>query len=159
MLTADPLSATADYRRRARRIRASFSHAPLLRQRALVDLARERNTQTQIVRNKVAIRRVAPVSKALPTTVMERDFADCAASRIQPFGFTFSDRVFLLDSAERQGISRFRANMMLAVLEHQAPARRSAPPEVPSKSFAPSLLLILCVEIAVVGVLVMLAAL
>ncbi len=158
-LSADPVAATADYRRRARRIRASFSKSPLLRQRALVDLATQRNAQTQTLRHKTAARRIPPVAAAPAKMITDRNFTDDAAARLQPFGFTFSDRVALLDSAERRGIPRFHANMMLAALEHQAPARRSAPAEVPSKSITPSLLVILAIELAVVGVLVTVAAL
>ena len=155
----DLTATTADYRRRARRIRASFAKSPLLRQRALVDLAAERNSQTQVARQKTAARRVAPVARPSAINEIEHAFADEAATRLQPFGFTFSDRVMLLDLAERKGIVRFRANMILALLEHQTSSRRICTVEVPSKSVAPSLLVILGIELAVVGVLVMLVAL
>ncbi len=153
-LSADPLAATADYRRRARRIRASFSRDPLLRQRALGELAARRNAELQ-----AAIAVTEPVSSARVMSVIERGFADHAAERLQPFGFSFSDRVRLLDAAERLGISRFRANMILAMQEHHAPARRVAAPEGPAKSLAPPLIVILFVEMIVVSALVALCAL
>lgn len=161
MLFADPVPTATDYRRQARRIRASFSKTPLLRQQALVDLARRRNVQTCLPQrqDKTSVRRVVPVNSSTLISVVEHSFADHAALQLQPFGFTFSDRVTLLDSAERLGINRFRANMMLALLEHHTPARRFAAPEVPPRSLAPSLLVILGIEVAIICGLLLLAAL
>jgi hypothetical protein len=154
-LTADSATTTADYRRRARRIRASFANAPHLRQRALGELATQRNVETQAVRIKTAARRVPPIATRPVISVIEQGFADYAATKLQPYGFDFCDRVKLLDSAEQLGITRFRANMILALQEHHAPARRVAPSEVPGKSVMPSMLVILCIEIAIVGAMIL----
>jgi hypothetical protein len=153
-LAVDCPAATADYRRRARRIRASFDRDPLLRQRALGELATRRNAETQTVRIRSATRRTPPVSSRPVISAIEQGFADYAATKLQPFGFTFCDRVKLLDSAERLGITRFRANLILALQEHHAPARSTAAPVVPRRSVAPSLLVILCLELAIVAGLV-----
>ena len=154
-IAADPAAATADYRRQARRIRASFNHNPLLRQLALSDLATRRNAELEMATETPD----APAQEYTLASVVERSFAEHASAKLQPFGFLFSDRVRLLDAAEQLGITRFRANMILAMQEHQAPARRFAAPEVPGKSFAPSLVVILSLELVVVGVLIALCAL
>jgi hypothetical protein len=129
--------ATADYCRKARRIRASFDRAPLLRHQALKDLARERNLQLLVNPAparlaSVPMRRASTTIEARPLgtaanrdhavavlEASENEFAVAAAAKLQPFGFTFSDRIKLLDLAERSGISRFRANVILATHEHQ----------------------------------------
>ncbi len=150
-LPADSPAASADYRRRARRIRASFASTPLLRQRALGDLARQRNVETRTVRVQTAARRIAPVPSRPVISVIEQGFADYAATKIQPFGFEFGDRVKLLNSAEQLGITRFRANLILALQEHHAPARRVAAIVAPAKPVTSSLVLILFIEIAIVA--------
>jgi hypothetical protein len=124
-----------------------------MRHQALGQLAARRNLELQATEAEPEVlqHRIA--------SVIDRGFAEHAAAKLQPFGFTFSDRVALLDAAERLGMARFRANMILATLEHQAPARRYAAPEVPSRSFAPSLVVILSIEAAIVGVLVLLCSL
>jgi hypothetical protein len=170
-LLADSPAATADYRRQARRIRASFARDPFLRQMALSALASRHDEQTKAqVFQQVAPRFSAKVTVARQTdsaasplsrpsiTQLEQAFSDQASACLQPFGFTFSDRVRLLDSAERMGLPRFRANMLLAMREHQAPVRTSAAPEIPSRSFAPSLLVIFAIEVVVVAGLVALCA-
>jgi hypothetical protein len=174
-LLADSPAASADYRRQARRIRASFAGDAFLRQQALSQLASRRNAQTGsngpvqpiVVRASLAqaslakatvARGVETPARVTVVDIVERGFSNHAAGCLQPFGFTFSERLRLLDAAERLGISRFRANMLLALLEHQAPDRKFAPPEIPSRSFAPPLLLILGIEIAVVAALIALCS-
>ncbi len=159
-LAADsPVSTAADYCRRARRIRASFDRDPFLRHQALGDLARRRNLQllvnplTPAIRSPRPVRMTVSQRAAQPgvdatSNTGELKFIEQVAARLQPFGFTFSDRLKLLDSAEQMGIARFRANVILAMHEHQA-GRRSNPVE--QKPFAPSLLLVLAIEVAVVA--------
>lgn len=140
LLTADaPIANTIDYCRRARRIRAILKRDPFLRHEALVDLARRRNIQTRLD----------------SWETVERDFSNQATAELQPFGFTFSDRLKLLDTAERKGISRFRANLILATCEHQAP-RTWAPATVKPK--IPSLLVVLAMEAALVAAVMWICA-
>jgi hypothetical protein len=175
-LTADrSLAATTDYCRRARRIRASFDRAPLLRHQALKDLARERNLQllvnpclaavpkgrSPIVESRpfgTAAKReiIGPDTVANPSAT-ENEFAVQVAAKLQPFGFTFSDRSKLLDIAERSGIPRFRANVILAMHEHQTGRQAANDPK--NSSAAPSLLVVLMIEAVVVSALVWLCTL
>ena len=79
-----------------------------------------------------------------------------AGSKLQPFGFTYSDRVGLLDAGEKLGISRFRANMILAMLENQ----RSIPAPIahrkPHKTI-PTVLVIVAMELLVISGIVWLS--
>jgi hypothetical protein len=160
LLTADLCTAaTVEYCRRARKIRASFDDNAFLRHEALTTLARERADQLAADR-EAARSRELPRVLAQPVTVrrrlaseqVERDFADQIAAKLQPFGFTFSDRLKLLNQAERLGINRFRANVMLAMHEHQANREQVAAANVKPK--IPSLFAVLMAELAVVGALV-----
>jgi hypothetical protein len=124
----------------------------------------------QATRLKSARRRVAPqaipfqhkpslINSRLDPDTAEQDFIGRIAGKLHPFGFTFSDRVQLLDTAEQLGISRFRANMIMAMLEHQrgpgaAPATHAAARPAAASPMVPSLLIVLAVEIAVVAGLV-----
>jgi len=158
------MSATADYCRRARRIRASFDRAPLLRHQALKDLARERNLQllvnpvhprlAAVPKGRSSIVELRPFGTAAERRqpvenpdATENEFAVAAAAKLQPFGFTFSDRIKLLDLAERSGISRFRANLILALHEHKA---RRPTTDLPAGSISPSLLVVFAIEAVVV---------
>jgi hypothetical protein len=176
LLIADSsTAATVEYCRRARKIRASFDRNAFLRYEALNSLARKREDELTslraltglvpsgekpipaVVRRRVAgVRDVSAPALNKPATgqeQLERDFAEQIAARLQPFGFTFSDRLRLLDRAERMGISRFRANVMLAMHEHQAgrgPGSATANAPDSSRKPAPSLLFILMAEAVVV---------
>lgn len=168
-LTADPsVITTADYRRRARRIRASFDGAPLLRHQALKDLARERNLQllvnpahpglATVPKGRSSIVELRPFGTAAKResaphfvenpSATENEFSVTVAAKLQTFGFTFSDRIKLLDLAERSGINRFRANVILAMHEHQA--GRQVIDQTAKKSFTPSFLAVLVLEAVVV---------
>jgi hypothetical protein len=174
MFSADSLASSADYRRRARRIRASFAGDSFLTQSALRDLARKRNLEIgqeisqQSEQTAETKRRMASAARRTPFSsnlgpglagqspsvlqlridaVVERGFAEHALTKLQPFGFTFSDRAALLDAAEKLGISRFRANLILAMQENTALQRRSVTPPPQPASNTPYLLLIVAMEI------------
>jgi hypothetical protein len=167
LLIADPsTAATVEYCRRARKIRASFDRNAFLRHEALTTLARQREddlaslrgltgfreSPRQVIQTPVR-RRVARMSTpSSDTDRVECEFADAIAAKLQPFGFTFSDRLRLLNQAERLGINRFRANVMLAMHEHQA-GRASSPAADPAPRI-PSLFAVLIAEFAVVAVIV-----
>ena len=55
--------------------------------------------------------------------VIERGFTGGVADRLARGGFTFSDRAALLAAAERLGIERFRANLIIADQQNRTPAR------------------------------------
>jgi len=161
----NPAIDTADYRRQARRIRANFHRDPLLRHQALGALAEQRNNQTHSIQNppantRTTARRILPLTDGRPATTItavEQGFADYAATRLQPFGFTFTDRAKLLASAEQLGINRFRANLILALTEHHCPLRRVAQSvQQAPQSIAPPMLLILGLEVIAVGIAVLL---
>jgi hypothetical protein len=187
----DSAAATADYRRQARKIRASFAKQPLLRHHALNELARKRNAeQPSPLRARVirtSARRVPPATREMqfpvlflrsasklkspmsdqrglpaivtgtPAAAIEQKFADHAASRLRSGVFTFTDRMELLKTAESLGISRFRANLIVALEQHRidphhAGLRTSG--TSPSR-WLPHILAIVAVEAAVVGLFVL----
>jgi hypothetical protein len=158
-LDPQPALGSDDYRRQARRIRASFPGNSFLTQRALNDLARRRDTETQVrdesgssehLRTGLEQQARRSTLQLDISAVVERGFSEHAASKLQPFGFTFSDRVALLSTAEKLGVSRFRANLILAMLENKAPARRKFDARKPGKPLASPVMLILAIEILVV---------
>jgi hypothetical protein len=165
LLIADPsTAATVEYCRRARKIRASFDRNAFLRHEALSSLARKREDDLASLRAltglresprqpiQTTVRRRLMTAPGTDTDRVEREFADAIAAKLQPFGFTFSDRLRLLNQAERLGINRFRANVMLAMHEHQA--GRATAPAADSARRVPSLFAVLIAELAVVAVLV-----
>jgi hypothetical protein len=99
---------------------------------------------------------IGPHTVANPAAT-ENEFAVQVAAKLQPFGFTFSDRIKLLDIAERSGIPRFRANVILAMHEHQTGRQAANDPK--NSSATPSLLVVLMIEAVVVSALVWLCTL
>lgn len=91
------------YVRQARRVRAEFARQPALMHKRLQALAG-----------------VAEEPQILP----ERDFVTIAKTRIQVGILRYSDRQELMVIAQRMGISRFDANLLIASAQHHC-ARRA----------------------------------
>ncbi len=139
----NPASSSADYRRQARRIRASFRGNSFLTQQALHDLAKRRNSETNSVvtnvrpvRSNLIFDRQAPLQSRI-TAVVERGFTEHALTKLQPFGFTFSDRTALLDAGER--------------LENDGAWGYTPPSRTDKAKAIPSLLVIFSIEILIVA--------
>jgi hypothetical protein len=158
---------TADYRRQARKIRASFAAQPLLRHHALIGLARQQDLSQQSPLperiSRVTVRRIAPqTSRYLPaelgttTSAVERGFADHSADCLRAGDLSFSARLHLLNMGEKLGIPRFRANLIIALEQHRIEPRRMSPKSSLKKtrSMLPQLLAIVILEAAVVGLFV-----
>lgn len=102
-------SATADYRRRARRLRQEHRRDPQRLMRSLqalsarADAAAEREART-------------PASE----TVLGRRFAMEVVGRMDGGVLRYSARVALLKRAEELGIGRFEANLLMAMVVHAA---------------------------------------
>lgn len=150
-------SSSADYRRQARKIRASFHGDSFLTQQAIGELAKRRDLELQASDSPNPASAKDPRRATLHleiSAVVERGFSAHAASKLQPFGFTYSDRVSLLDAGEKLGISRFRANMILAMLENQRSVPRQTVKGIDRKPAVPSLLLVLALEAFLVASIV-----
>lgn len=128
-VTADRFS-TADYCRRARRLRANFQTRPALLHAALCGLARQhdkpyRQERTLDCPVRISHSPTLPASRpsihdeeGLPR-VIERAFVDHVAQRLHGRVLRYSDRLKLLKAAERLRIGRFRANLVIAMVQHQ----------------------------------------
>jgi len=106
-------SAQDQYRRHARRIRATLAHAPATRMRALRELAHHHDAATG--------RRVAPAAPAAT-------FAELVRERMDGPVLRYSHRTRLLREATRRGIGRFEANLIIAAVQHQAGEARPVEP-------------------------------
>jgi hypothetical protein len=114
----------AVYSRRARQIRARFAGQPGAMHLALRGLA-ERSDRKPWQRPDPSLRRSGSGAvPALPSssvcTALERGFAGFISDRLASGPFTFSDRMKLLQSAERIGMSRFQANLIVSLAQHSA---------------------------------------
>lgn len=104
------------YRRRARRLRHQFRNDPL---RLHLSLKQLNQTHDQPLEAELTEPRIM--------SRVER-FARLVAARIDGPVLPYSQRVNLLREAERQGIERFDANLIIARMQHQlAPQRVTAP--------------------------------
>lgn len=102
----------ADYRRRARRIRSVFRAQPTVRMRALRELAANEDARRgEPVGTDVAVR--MPLGSA-------QTFADLVRQRMDGPVLRYSHRASLLRAAERSGVGRFEANLIIAAVQHQA---------------------------------------
>ncbi len=172
--TVDSPVATANYCRQVRKIRASFARQPLLRHHALSDLAKKRDAELrpspiQSRIERTSVRRLPPtaaisalnrnIDRYLPTdlgtgkSAVEHGFADHVAQRLRNGGFTYSDRIHLIDTAEKIGIPRFRANLILAIEQNRSGVHPANGPAAASSGIS-YLLVILAIEIVAVGLFV-----
>jgi hypothetical protein len=158
-----PASTTA-YRRSARKLRARFSRHPALLQRALSDLARHHDRNTS--RHQPTPRCLVPATRSLHglspdpiTAAIERAFADHVTAHLNGPVLHYSNRLSLLKAAERLRINRFRANLIIALVQHES-ARESISHSPPSNAIAlvprprwtiiPTLAMVLFSELAMI---------
>ena len=102
----------ADYRRRARRIRSVFRTQPTVRMRALCELAAAEDDRRV---ERPVMDSVAPLPAGAAQT-----FASLVLQRMDGPVLRYSHRANLLRAAERSGIGRFEANLIIAAVQHQA---------------------------------------
>lgn len=107
-------SDTVDYVRRARRLRHIYRHRPDRLHRSLREIEPPHDDQ---------LRHVARLSiTPLPTTAPHRAqaFADHVATHLEGSILRYSVRLALLREAQRRGIERFEANLIIAAVQHKA---------------------------------------
>lgn len=102
------LQTTADYRRHARRLRKVYADQPARLHHYLQDLSRQHDSQrandTPAIRRRMAVDRFSSeVSRHFAAGVLR-----------------YSQRVALIDSAARYGLSRFHANLVVAMVQNRA---------------------------------------
>jgi len=126
----NPDAITPDqYRRAARRMRARFAHRPADLHRALGALSKtydsswKKETEPTIPRQVVTVRTLPRVEKE-PTaghllndveTIFEKSVRDAVHDRV----LRYSQRQALLKLAGRLKIERFRANLIIAMAQHE----------------------------------------
>jgi hypothetical protein len=115
-----PASSTAsafsdEYRRRARKLRAQHAHDLASLHKALIHLAQEADQQEP------------PAPKPQGPAA---EFAQLVAQELEGPILRYSKRQALLRDAERRGIGRFEANLIIAAVQHQV--TRSAEPAAQS---------------------------
>jgi hypothetical protein len=108
--SSTPSAFSDEYRRRARKLRAQHAHDIATLHKALSDLAQE------------ADQHQPPAQKPEgPATA----FAQLVAQELEGPILRYSKRQALIREAERRGIGRFEANLIIAAVQHQA--GRAAP--------------------------------
>jgi hypothetical protein len=125
------------YRHQARRLRQQYAGRPHVLQYSLRELSRRHDCAQASIRPARKPLAVLPIvadvqrvnatpAKAAPDTAFARAvvdwFADQVARRFAGNLLHHSQRQELLGTAERLGIGRFHANLIIAVAQHQADA-------------------------------------
>jgi hypothetical protein len=95
-----------------------FANAPVSRMRALRELAHREDA-----------RRLESAAAPLAAT-----FAQVVRQRMDGPVLRYSHRTHLIREAERRGIGRFEANLIIAAVQHEAGERRGVESIVPSSS-------------------------
>jgi hypothetical protein len=125
----------ADYRRRARRIRAIWRGNPQRTQTAIAQLASGRLNKSEISprhANKIDWSQSAILGHR---SAAAREFADLVAQRLVGDELPWNQRQTLLIIAHRFRISRFEANLIIAAAQHHL--RRLPPAIVPRHTRRP----------------------
>ena len=126
--SASPCPATADYLRRARRVRARFAHDPVTMHRKLNALSAAKVTAVE-VRKRVR-RVVTRLPEAYPFQshpAVAEAFADEVERSLEGGVLRYSRRAALLRQARRRGIGRFEANLIIATVQHRRKSDAVAP--------------------------------
>jgi hypothetical protein len=134
--------ATAAYLREVRKLRSRHRTNPAKLSAALTELNRTRDARPAPARPKTvtvrpARRTPAPAHRPTPVPALNPAFADEVEHALRTDGgsLRYTTRCRLLARAERLGVSRFDANLIIAsVLHHHHPVRNT--PAVP-KAMSP----------------------
>jgi hypothetical protein len=106
-----------EYRRQARRLRVRYARDPAMKLFALRTLAGAHDRQTFARHARVVIRPIQPESRD-----SVREFADRVTCELTGNGILrYSRRLALLNRAQRLGIDRFDANLMIAAVQNRLP--------------------------------------
>jgi hypothetical protein len=116
-----------DYRRIARRVRCRLSNDPIGKQRALAALARQADRTRRAIEDPVIPPMVSPtVSPAVPQADSGvRAFAQAVSTALEGPVLRFSRRQQLIRQAEKLGIRRFDANLLIAAVQHRLGSEKS----------------------------------
>ena len=121
------------YRRQARRLRGRFYGQPARLQQSLRVLARDYDAQRGIgsQQSMAEVRDPVPAVFAVPQDAADK-FTAMVRDRLEGQILRFDERQFLLGAAGRMGIDRFRANLIIAAVQHAQ--ARGAGEEVATRS-------------------------
>jgi hypothetical protein len=144
----------ADYRHKARRLRHRLRHDPGRMHQSLGELSTRYDRQ-----RSVATADEQPVASGQVIRPHCESFAQHVATMLEGPVLRYSNRLGLLREAERRGIGRFEANLVIAVVQHQqrqmptARARATEPAveRRPGWSLATCLGVILAVQSVIVA--------
>ncbi|HWB54908.1 MAG TPA: hypothetical protein VG722_11970 [Tepidisphaeraceae bacterium] len=98
-----------DYVRAARRVRGRYAHRP-----------------AEIHHRLRQLDAMAPAPSPSQIDRPEHDFASLVATRVHAGVLRYSDRLSLLAAAEKMGIGRFDANLLIALAQHRCRQRIAA---------------------------------
>jgi hypothetical protein len=124
-------SATVDsthaYRREARRLRWHYANRPAELYNSLRELS-ARQDRTQQINQSDALAEFCPLpERVVDVSGDSRRFAQIVAGELEQGVLRFSARQRLLSAAERNGMGRFQANLVIAAVQHQHGATPSQP--------------------------------
>jgi hypothetical protein len=112
-----------DYRRIARRVRCRLSNDPIGKQRALAALARQADRTRRAIEDPVIPPTVSPAVPQADSGV--RAFAQAVSTALEGPVLRFSRRQQLIRQAEKLGIRRFDANLLIAAVQHRLGSEKS----------------------------------
>lgn len=126
MRAAAELSRTHAYVRQARRLRGSLAGRPEKLYRSLRQLSDRQDQQFPVVDSLKTRRRNLPIPVPATSRTFASgsqahvdEFASYVASQLEGQVLRYSLRLKLLKAANRLGIGRFHANLVIAAVEHQ----------------------------------------
>jgi hypothetical protein len=158
------------YRRHARRLRDRHAGRPGELHRALCDLGQERDRhrardvahgascidtepgRAQTVKARRRTYREPPIGPVRVAEDPARQFAAEVQSKLAAGLLHYSDRLALLRTARRLGLSRFDANLLIAAAQHERPSPKAAPLPPPSRQMPRALVALiafLLIEMAI----------
>ncbi|MCY2954181.1 MAG: hypothetical protein NTU53_19780 [Planctomycetota bacterium] len=124
-IAEDAALGSADTLRRARRLRHRLRHDPARLHACLRNLCSKSATPAAATR-ALAPRLAAPFLQADPIVVSA--FTDQVTQALDGYVLRYSNRLALLASAAKLGISRFEANLIIATVQY----RHNTPPPPPT---------------------------
>jgi hypothetical protein len=137
-----PAISSDEYRRQARRLRCRYAGRPDRLQHSLKTLATRTTVPRSVAQEFTDERAITLPPQVRPSTGPAATFAEHLAREIPSSGvLTYSSRLSLLRHAQKLGVRRFEANLLIAaVLERRrqtagAPAEDTASPRAGSLVF------------------------
>jgi hypothetical protein len=133
------IDSTHAYRREARRLRWHYANRPAELYNSLRQLSARQDRKQQINGSDAGADVLSVRERNVEISGDSRRFAQIVAGELEQGVLRFSARQRLLSTAERMGIGRFQANLVIAAVQHQLGATTSEPRQ-PHFSWASRLL-------------------